>query len=103
MPITENKRTVDRFDRLLNSDDHSELDDLCAPDMINHSLAPTRPPGLEGTREFLRSDGRDFGNDRWSELHVVAESELVVQFGVRQGAWPGTNFRGFAVPAGSYK
>jgi predicted ester cyclase len=31
---------------------------------------------------------------------VVAENDLVVQFGVREHDWPGGPFRGFDVPAG---
>jgi predicted ester cyclase len=31
---------------------------------------------------------------------VVAEDDLVVQFGTRELHWPGGGFRGFEVPAG---
>ena len=34
------------------------------------------------------------------ESFVVAEADLVVQFGQRELHWPGRPFRGFAVPAG---
>jgi hypothetical protein len=52
--------------------------------MINHALAPGRPQGIEGTREFLRSARRDIHSARWTESHVVAEDDLVVQFGTRE-------------------
>jgi predicted ester cyclase len=70
--------------------------------MVNHSLAPSRPAGLEGSRQWLATDGRKFESFRWQELHVVAEDDLVVQFGVRGGNWPGGGFWGFDVPPGPY-
>ena len=33
---------------------------------------------------------------------MVAEGDVVVQFGCREHIWPGGSFRGFDVPAGSY-
>jgi hypothetical protein len=53
-----NKAVVAEFDKLIGSDDLSALDRLCRPDMINHALAPDRPSGLAGTREFLETMGR---------------------------------------------
>jgi len=55
-----------------------------------------------GSRQWLATDGRKFQSFRWQELLVVAEGDLVVQFGVRGGQWPGGTFRGFDVPAGPY-
>jgi predicted ester cyclase len=98
-----NKAIVERFDSILNSGDLGPLDELCSPDMVNHSLAPSRPHGLEGTREWLATEGRNFQSSIWQELFVVAEDDLVVQFGARQGDWPGGHFRGFDVPAGHYQ
>jgi len=102
MSIDSNKAIVERFDALLNTRDFSQLDALCSPDMVNHSLAPTRPAGLAGTRQWLETEGRNFESFAWRELHVIAQDDLVVQFGVREGQWPGAPFRGFDVPAGRY-
>lgn len=49
--------------------------------MINHALAPGRPQDIEGTREFSCSARRDVHPAHWIESHVVAEGDLVVQFG----------------------
>jgi predicted ester cyclase len=98
-----NKAIVERFDSILNSRDLDQLDELCSSDMVNHSLAPSRPPGLEGTRQWLETDGRNFQSFTWQQLFVVAEKDLVVQFGVRGHDWPGGPFRGFNVPAGRYE
>jgi predicted ester cyclase len=98
-----NKAIVERFDAILKTRDFDRLDELCSPDMINHSLAPERPPGLAGTRQWLATDGRQFQSFGWRKLFVVAENDLVVQIGVREGEWPGGTFHGFDVPAGKYR
>ena len=95
-----NKAIVERFDGILNTRDFDQLDELCSPDMVNHALAPSRPAGLAGTRQWLETEGRNFQSFAWKELFVVAEDDLVVQFGVRAHDWPGGRFRGFDVPAG---
>ena len=102
MSIETNKQIVQEFDDMLNTRDFSDLDALCTPDMVNHALRPDRPQGLEGTREWLETEGVKFQTFRWQELAVVAEDDLVVQFGIRGGEWPGGMFRGFDVPAGPY-
>jgi ketosteroid isomerase-like protein len=98
-----NKAVVKEFDDLGNGDgDIDRLDGLCSPDLINHALAPGARPGIEGTRDFLQRAGRDAHPARWLESHVVAEGDMVVQFGVREHQWQGGSFRGFDVPAGTY-
>lgn len=100
MDTESNKAIVERFDSLLHTRDLGQLDKLCTPDMVNHALAPSRPPGLEGTREWLETEGRNFQSFPWKELRIVAEDDLVVQFGLREHDWPGGRFRGFDVPPG---
>jgi predicted ester cyclase len=103
MTTQHHKEILEQFDALLGSDDLSRLDELCTPDMLNHALAPDRPPGLAGTREFLETDARrGFRDHRWDELVVVAEGPHVVQFGRRGGRWPGGPFLGIDAPAGRY-
>lgn len=103
MDIEHNKTVVRNFDELGNGmGDIERLDELCAPDMVNHALAPGRPQGIEGTREFLRSARRDLHPVRWIASHVVAEDDLVVQFGTREQHWPGGSFRGFDIPSGVF-
>jgi len=100
MSVESNKAIVERFDAILNTRELDQLDELCSPDMVNHALAPSRPSGLEGTRQWMQTEGRNFRSFNWKELFVVAENDLVVQFGVREHDWPGGRFRGFEVPAG---
>lgn len=100
MGIETNKAIVERFDSLLVTRQLGLLEDLCTPDMVNHALAPSRPPGLAGTREWLETEGPNFQSFPWKEQRIVAEDDLVVQFGVREHNWPGGRFRGFDVRAG---
>jgi predicted ester cyclase len=101
---TEHHRQVlQRFDALLGAEDLTELDELCTPDMVNHALAPDRPAGLAGTREFLRTQGRyQMTGQRWVDLTVIAEGDYVVQFGRRGGDWAGGDFMGIPAGPGSY-
>ena len=98
-----NKRVVEEFDELLSTHELERLDVLCTPDMVNHALAPGRPAGLAGTREFLQTMGRtSMTNQSWHELTVVAEGDYVVQFGVRSGHWNGGDFMGIHAAPGDY-
>lgn len=100
----QNKLVVRRFMEMADhGHDLSQLDLLCTPDVVNHALAPGRPNGIEGTREFLSSPGRRAHAGRWVQHVVVAEDNYVVEYGVRAGYWPGGPFRGFDVPGGPYE
>lgn len=104
MGIEENKKVVERFEELISSQELELLDELCTPDMVNHALAPTRQPGLAGTREFLATTGKTrFTTTTWPERFVVAEGDLVVWYGVRGGHWTGGELFGSDVPAGDYE
>jgi predicted ester cyclase len=100
--IADNKSVVERFDALLGSDELDDLDGLCWPDMVNHTLAPNRPEGLAGTKEFLREASSTFRTDGWRELVVVANGDYVVQFGARGGHWSGGSFLGYRTTPGDY-
>jgi predicted ester cyclase len=103
MNIEQNKAVVHEFDELGNgTGDIERVVELCTPDIVNHALAPGRPQGIDGTREFFRSARRDVHPVRWTESHVVAEGDLVVQFGTREQHWPGGSFRGFDIPSGVF-
>ena len=103
MGVEANKQTLEEFDRLLGAEDLSALDRLCVPEMVNHALAPDRPAGLAGTREFLETMGRNqMTHEGWSQLVVVAEGDYVVQYGSRHGRWNGGRFMGVEADAGNY-
>ena len=97
MSTEHNRRVLERFDALPGAEDLRELDDLCKPDMVNHSLAPGRPAGLAGTRDFHQTQGRrQMTGQYWDQLVVVAEGDYVVPFGRRGGDWAGGDFMGFS-------
>ena len=99
-----NRAVVARFDALGNgTGDIDTLDELCTPDMVNHALAATAAPGLEGTRAFLRRAQRNKHPARWVESRIVASGDYVVQFGVREQEWPGGPFRGYDFPPGIFQ
>jgi hypothetical protein len=84
--LQRSKSIVRRFDELIRDGDPSDLATVCTLDMVNHALDPSRPQGLEGTREFLIECRRDPRRAEWMRglVHrdwgVVAEGDLVVQF-----------------------
>lgn len=102
MTAEENKELIRQLDEAVATGEVDALDDLCTQDMVNHALAPDRPTGLEGTREFLRTGMRQFHGDGWTDSVLVADGEYVVQFGVRAGTWGGGPFLGFDVDPGPY-
>ena len=102
MTAERNKELIRRFDEATATSNIDALDELCTQDMINHALAPDRPKGLEGTREFLRTGMPQFQADGWTDSVMVAEGEYVVQFGVRAGTWRRGPFLGFDVDPGPY-
>jgi len=110
MGTPENKEIIDRFHAVLEGGDIDELDELCTPDLVNHTLVPRlREKGLAGTKEFLSggpaspSGGRrDPHKSSWVKRWIVAEGDLVIEFGKREGNWPGGTFRGVEIPSGTY-
>lgn len=97
-----NEELIRRFDEAVARGDVGALDDLCTQDMVNHSLAPDRPRGLEGTREFVRTSMSSFQADGWADSVMVADGDYVVQFGTRAGTWAGGSFLGFDLDPGPY-
>lgn len=102
MEAQRNKDVVRQFEEMVCSGAVDQLDELCTPDMVNHSLAPGRPSGIEGTRQLLNEVRFSGRAGRWLHSVVVAENDMVVQFGVRAAEWTGSAFRGFSTPSGQY-
>src|SRR5215218_7636995 len=100
MTVEANKELIGRFDEAVATGDVDALDELCTQDMVNHALAPDRPKGLEGTREFVRTGMPQFQADDWTDSVLVAGGDHVVQFGGRAGTWRGGPFLGFDVNPG---
>jgi predicted ester cyclase len=93
-----NKEIVRRFFEVGVLGEPDLFDDIVAPDFVNHA-APQRQ-GLAGLKEVIAFSRNAQPDQRWTEQHVVAEGELVVVYGVREGTWSATEFRGIKTPAG---
>jgi hypothetical protein len=99
-----NKAVVARFDELGNGAGNIEdLDKPCTPDIVNHALAASAAPSIEGTRALLRKAARSKYPARRVESHILAEGDYVVQSGVREQVWSGGPFRGYGFPSGTFR
>lgn len=61
-----------RFAEVFASGDVDALDELVAPDFVEHSPAPGQGPGLQGLKNWLRDTGAAFSDARY-----VIEDEIV--------------------------
>lgn len=102
MGLEENKAIVQRFlDEVVGRGDMDAAADLCAPDAVNHAAAPDRQHGVENIKAVLEFSRRAQPDQQWVEQHVVAEGDLVVVYGRRDGTWQAPSFRGFDTPSGT--
>jgi predicted ester cyclase len=96
MDVERNKAVVRRLlDEVVGEGNLAVLDELCAPDVVNHAAAPDRQQGIENFAEILRFTRRAQPDQRWAEQRIVAEGDLVVAYGRREGTWQAPSFRGF--------
>jgi predicted ester cyclase len=99
MGIEENKAVVLRFlDEVVGRGDLDIAAMLCTTDAVNHAAAPGRQEGLENLKAVLGFSRSAQPDQRWVEQHVVAEGDLVVVFGRRDGTWQASSFRGIDTP-----
>lgn len=97
MDLEHNKALVLRLlDEVVGRGHMAVLDEICAPDVINHAAAPDRRHGIENLREILEFTRAAQPDQRWVEQRLVAEGDFVVAFGRREGTWRAASFRGFA-------
>src|ERR671933_195102 len=75
----ENKALVRRFVEAFASGDLQTLDELLAPDFVDHSLQPDQEPGREGFIRDVAEDQAIFSNFRINiEDQVAAEGDKVI-------------------------
>lgn len=100
MGIEENKGIVRRFlDEVVSRGDMDVVNELCTTDAVNHAAAPDRQQGIENIRAVIEFSRRAQPDQRWVEQHVVAEGDLVVVYGRRDGTWEASSFRGIDTPS----
>jgi predicted ester cyclase len=76
VPVRSAKDVVLELVRRLNVGDDTVLDELVAPDMVNHAAGPQ---GRDGLRTILRTIEFDLGPTELEQHHLIGEADLVVQ------------------------
>lgn len=99
MGIEENKALVRRFMDAAASGEVEVFDEICAPDFANHA-APHRRQDLQGLKDVIGFSRNTQPDQTWSQQHLIAEGDLVVLYGVRDGTWHASEFRGIPTPTG---
>jgi predicted ester cyclase len=101
MGLDENKAVVRRFlDEVVGRGDMDQAAELCADDAVNHAAAPDRQRGVENITAVLEFSRRAQPDQQWVEQTFVAEGDLVVVYGRRDGTWQASSFRGVETPSG---
>jgi predicted ester cyclase len=70
------KDVVDEMFRRQQAGDDTALDDLVAPQMVNHAAGPQ---GREGLKRILRTIDDDLGPVAVEQHHLIGEGDLVAQ------------------------
>ena len=70
------KEVVEEMFRRQQAGDDTALDDLVAPDMVNHAAGPQ---GRDGLQRILRTIDDDLGPVTVDQHHLIAEGDLVAQ------------------------
>jgi predicted ester cyclase len=98
-----NKQVVLRFiEEAVLGGNAAVVDELCAPDAVNHGASANHKVGIEGLKRVVAFSRNAQPDQRWTWKAVVAEEDLVVVYGVREATWQGEKFRGLATPKGKH-
>lgn len=101
MSTEANKAIVRRFiDEALLGGNFDLVDELFAPDCINHAAVPEHRIGFQGLKHVLRGSLVAQPDQKWESQIWVAEGDLVVVHATRTATWQATSFRGVATPTG---
>src|SRR5919199_6370657 len=74
----ENKALVRRFVEAQANADLDTLDELLAPDFVDHSLQPDQDPGREGFIQSVAEEHSTFSNVRYNIEDLAAEGDKVI-------------------------
>ncbi len=101
MSLEENKAIVRRFiHEGVMGGNLAVIDEVCAPDCVNHSATAAARHGTEGMKRVVASSRAAQPDQRWTQEMVVAEGDMVVIHGIREATWQGESFRGIPTPKG---
>jgi lactoylglutathione lyase len=76
------------------------IDELCAPDFVNHAAVPEARHGTEGLKRVVAFSRAAMPDQRWINEMMIAEGDLVVIHGIREATWQADSFRGLPTPKG---
>jgi predicted ester cyclase len=74
------------------------LDELCTEDVVNHAARPGLQNGIESLKVLMKFIHESQSDRHWTEERYVAEADLVIAYGVREGYWRASSFRGVPTP-----
>ena len=93
------KAVVRRFmDEVSDGGKIELLDELCTGDVVNHAARPSLQNGLDSLKALMQSIHESQDDRHWTEQRYVAEGDVVIVYGVREGRWRAPSFRGVATP-----
>lgn len=88
-----NRALVQRFyDEVISGGNVDAIDELCAPDFVEHDAPPELPPGRDGFKAFVRSLRAAFPDFRWEVEDWVVAGDKVVARGHGRGTHQGEFF-----------
>lgn len=96
MPREENMATQERMAKAINSGQLDVLDDIFAPNVVDHDPAPDQGPGAEGFKQFFTTLRAAFPDLTIKPEHVDATDDDIALAYTMSGTHQG-NFMG--VPA----
>src|SRR5713101_6031846 len=85
-----NKRVLRRlFDEVINGRNFAVIDELFAPDYVNHGPFPAETPDLPSLKRFFAANPKAFPDLRVELKEVIAEGDLVAYRAVVRGTHRG--------------
>lgn len=94
MSTEDNKALVRRwYDEVLNKKNSAAISEFCAPNLVDHSLPPGLPGGIEGTKQFIGMYVTAFPDLHLTVEDMITEGDKVASrlsiSGTQQGAFMG--------------
>jgi steroid delta-isomerase-like uncharacterized protein len=90
VPEAENKTIARRFNEdVWGRGDEAALEELLAPDFVDHDALPGQPPGREGHRQILAAFRSAFPDLHVTTEDIVAEGDKVVTRWTARGTHQG--------------
>jgi steroid delta-isomerase-like uncharacterized protein len=87
----QNKALTRRFyEEVFNQKKLGAVDELCAPEFVDHNPAPGQTPGVQGLKDWMQQYFQAFPDLKATVHEMVAEGDLVVTRVTCQGTHKGT-------------